>query len=336
VGWEIFIIMKFRLTQILASVAIALAGGSMASASIILSDSYESYASANDITGAGTSGNYTVVNDGSPNGTVNFGFNYVAAGIPLAPRSAPGTTNGLRFTANDSAVVEDAWTAFHNTSVSGSYKLTVDVWMNYGIASGSTEHAHVGVGGNGTTFNSVFTPVSGSGAFIAFTPDGGSGSDYRWFRDAANTPVGDLSSTTLPNSHPSYLGRGSNNTGAFFSSLFPRRPGVGPDGLNPLDVVGSPGNRWTTVGITVLDDSKTISFEFDGIETFRGTYAGNFDGLASLGLADTFTSVDAGTVFTLYDNLTVVAVPEPSTFALLAPVAAGAWMIRRRRAAKVA
>jgi len=325
--------MKLGLGRIIASVALAMACGSAASASLIM-DNFE----------GSSASNYTVVDDGTPNGTFDFAFDYVAAGIPLAPRSSPGDTRGLRFTANNSTTgnppAVDALTAFHNTNVSGPYRMLVDVYMAYGVLTASTEHAHVGVGGNGTTFNSVFTPVSGSGAFIAFTGDGGSGSDYRWFRAAANSFADDpattpaIPSTTLANSHPSYLGRGSNNLGTFFSDLFPRRPGTGPDGLNPLDIVGSPGNRWTTVGITV--DSGIISFDFDGIETFRGGYIGDFNGLVSLGLADTFTSVDGGTVFTLFDNLSVTAVPEPSTFALLVPVAAGAWVVRRRRLAKVA
>jgi hypothetical protein len=302
--------MKFGLARIIASVALAMAGSTMASANLIV-DTFET----------DSSGNYTVVDDGTPNGTTNFSFDYVAAGIPLAPRSAPGETRGLRFTANDSAAATDALTAFHSTSVGGSYKLSVDVFMGYALPpSASTEYAHVGVGGNGTTFNSVFTPISGSGAYIAFTGDGGSASDYRWFRDSANTPIGDGSSTTLPNTHPSYLGNGSNNTNAFFSNtLFPATTGT--------TVVGSPGNIWTTVDVTV--DNGTISFAFNGTLTFQGAYAGNLDGLVSLGLADTFTSVDAGDVFTLYDNLTVTAVPEPSSIALVGLGVIG--IVARRR-----
>jgi hypothetical protein len=249
-----------------------------------------------------SSANYTVANDGSPNGTQAFAFDYVAAGIPPAPRSMAGDVGGLLLTANDSAGATDAWTLFHNTSVDVThYKLTVDVWMNFAALAGSTEHAHVGVGGNGATFNSLFTPISGSGAFIAFTGDGGSISDYRWFRDAANTPAGDSFSTTLPNDHPSYLGHGSNGSGAYFQALFPSPPAT---------IAGSPGNIWTTLEVDVDNAAGQISFLFDGSLTFQGDFANTFDGFVSLGLADVFGSVSgASNVFTVFDNLEVVEVP---------------------------
>jgi hypothetical protein len=285
---------------------------SWSSAAVVISDSFES----------NTAADYTVVNDGTPNGTTNFNFNYIGAGIPLAPRSAPGSTGGLRMTANDSATAVDALTAFHKTSVAApNYILTVDVYMAFSVASGSTEYAHVGVGGNGTIFNSVFTPISGSGSFIAFTGDGGSASDYRWYRDAANTPIGETDSTTLPNTHPSYLGNGSNNTNAFYTTLFPLGSRTAPS------VAGSPGNMWTTVKIEV--NSGTISYFFNNTLTFQGQYAGNFNGFASLGISDPFTSVDTGHVFTLYDNLSVEVVPEPGSLAFLGLGAVS--LLRRRR-----
>jgi len=270
--------------------ALGVAAATTATAqTVLLSDNFE----------VNSSANYTVVNDGTPNGTQTFAFDYVAAGIPAAPRSLPGDLGGLRLTANDSLGATDAWSVFHNTVVNAPrYTMRVDAWMNFAAPSGSTEFGHVGVGGNGTTFNSVFSPISGSGAFIAFTGDGGSGSDYRWFRDPANTPPGDAANTTLPNSHPSYLGHGSNNTGAFFQSLFPSPPST---------IAGSPGNIWTTIEIQVDNVLGIISFSFDGTLVFQGFFANTFSGLVSLGIADTFTSVSgASNVFTLYDNLEVV------------------------------
>jgi hypothetical protein len=285
------------------AIATAAALSSIAAGNIVISDNFET----------DTSANYTVVNDGTPNGTSLFNFDYIAAGIPLAPRSTAGDIGGLRFTANDSAVAVDALTAFHNTGVAAPhYKLTVDVYWKFTGTTATTEHAHVGVGGNGTTFNQVFTPISGSGSFIAFTGDGGSGSDYRWYLDSANGGP-----TTVPNSDPSYLGHGSNNTGAFYQALFPSPPAT---------VAGSPGNIWTTLSIEV--NSGTISYYFDNQLTFQGPYTGSLDGKVSLGIADTFTSVDPGTVFLYYDNLEVEVIPEPATLAGLALV--GLVALRRR------
>jgi len=266
-----------------------------ASAQVVISDNFE----------VDTSANYTVVNDGTPDGTQTFAFDYVAAGIPLAPRSAVGDMGGLRLAANTSLAAADAATVFHNTPVNAlQYKLTVDVFMNFVGTAGTTVHTHVGVGGNGTTFNQLFSPISGSGAFIAFTGDGGSGSDYRWFRDALNSPPGDPANTTLPNSHPSYLGHGSNNVNPFFSSLFPAPPST---------IVGSPGNIWTTLEIVVDNANGVISFYFDGQLTFQGLFAGEFDGLASLGLADTFASLSPPSVFTVFDNFEVEVLPTGLT-----------------------
>jgi hypothetical protein len=265
----------------------ALAGTASAQSTVIISDTFET----------DTSADYTIVDDGTPNGTQAFNWDYAAAGIPLAPRSQPGDASGLRLTANDTDGSVDAWTLFHNTAVQADfYTLTVDVFMNWGSGSGTTEHAHVGVGGDGSTFNQLFSPISGSGAFIAFSGDGGTTSDYRWFRDANNTPTGETDNTTLPNDHPSYLGHGSNNTGSFFQSLFPSPPAT---------VAGSPGNIWTTLKIEVDNLNGIISFYFDDQLTFEGLFSNEFNGFVSLGMADVFTSVATGGNFTLYDNLQV-------------------------------
>ncbi|MEM9378923.1 MAG: hypothetical protein AAGB93_03160 [Planctomycetota bacterium] len=259
-----------------------------ASAQTLITDNFE----------VDSSADYTLVDDGVPDGSQIWAFDYTALSIPPAPRSAAGETSGVVFTANDAGGVADHWTAFHNTAVTAdSYRLTVDVWMNFVGASGTTEYSHIGVGGDGATFNSVFTPISGSGAFLAFTGDGGSSSsDYRWFRDAANTPAGDADSTTLPNSHPSYLGHGSRESDPFFQDLFPAPPSTIP---------GSPSNIWTTVQIDVDNINGVISFRFDGVLTYQGGFDGRLDGLVSIGLCDVFSSISLPTNFTIYDNLLV-------------------------------
>ena len=56
------------------SVGLLAACGNSLSAALLISDDFE----------VDSSANYTVVDDGTPDGTVNFGYDYVAAGIPLA------------------------------------------------------------------------------------------------------------------------------------------------------------------------------------------------------------------------------------------------------------
>lgn len=345
--------MKFGIARILASVAIAISGGSIAFADIIFSDDFNR----GDGTPLNTDSLYTVVNDGTPDGTIQFGFQY-AETIPVAPRTTDGTRRALRMTVNNTVVppsttngLPDTVTIFRNDIVTAPfYRMTVDLYMGFGLSgtaavSGATEHAHIGVGGNGTTINRYTAtggaapfPQSGSGSYIALTGDGGGASDYRIFRDASITPSGGATGT-LPTTDPIHTNRNADAqlpaapaANFWRDTLFPTTRVLGAP-----SIAGSPGNIWTTLTVDV--NGENIIYAFDGIETFRVPYVGSMEGRVSLGLADIFASVDGGTVFTMYDNLevrSITAVPEPSTFALLLPVAAGAWMVRRRRAAKVA
>ena len=258
-----------------------------------------------------SSANYTVVKNNVDQSTT-FAFDYVAAGIPLAPRSTAGDTNGLKLTSNDSAGAAMAQTLFHNTPVSApQYKLTVDVWMNIG-SGGTTEYAHVGVGGDGATVNSIFTPISGSGAFHAFTGDGGSASDHRWYLSTANGGP-----TTVNGSDPSYLAGSANGTAALYQGLFPSPPN---------SVAGSPGMNWVTVELFV--DNGQFSVSYNGTPVITSAFTGSLDGLASIGYADLFTSVSSAQNFGVFDNLVVEVVPEPASAALLG--LAGLALTRRR------
>ena len=287
---------KFGLRGVLAALAV-MSIVSFASADL-LSDAFD----------GDTSANYTVVDDGAPDGTVTFGFDYVAAGIPLAPNSAAGSGMGLRFTANDTAGATDAFTAFHNTSVTGSYTMMVDMYMAVTGTGGTTEYSHIGVGGNGTTFNSVFTPISGSGAFLAMTGEGGSGSsDYRHFIQET---------TTVPTDDPSYLAGSGANTAELYQSIFP-------------NTNGAPTNLWVEVQIDVVTGgtTNTVTYSLNGTPIVVANTAYT-DGLVSLGYADVFSSVASPfqSQFVVYDNLRVV--PEPGSLLLLA---LGALAVVRRR-----
>jgi len=315
--------MKFGLTNTAASIVIALAGVSVSSAAII-SDDFQTNSALN----------YNVINDGTPDGTVNFQFDYVAAGLPLAPRSAAGGGTGLRFTANDIApAAVDAYSAFHITTITvPQYRVTVDVYMGFLGATGSTEFALIGVGGNGTTTNRLGTGTtpatgqSGSGSFFGFSGDGGAARDYLWYLDALNGGVGTVSaSTVLPNSiSPTYLAGGAGSELPLYNSIFP--------GTTPVNG-GFPGNRWTTVDILVDETIGQIEYSIGGTAIIRGSFTGSLNGRVSLGYADFFTSVavPAGNVFGIYDNLTVTAVPEPTSLMLLGIAAVGGISVKLRR-----
>lgn len=279
-----------RLTLLVAVGALTSVGAT--AQTVLIGDNFET----------DTSTNYTLVAPPTLNGTQTFAFDYVAAGVPLAPRSAVGDTGGLKLTCNDGAGAVDSITCFHNTSVSEPhYQLTVDVWMNFVGATGTTEHGHIGIGGDGVTYNQYSSPTQGSGSFLAFTGDGGSASDYRWYRAAVNLPPNELDSGLMPTTHPSYLGHGGNASDPFYQALFPSPPAT---------IAGSPGNIWTTVTIDVDKVNGMIEYRFDGTLVFQGAFAGALDGLISLGLADIFASISGPTNFTLYDNLVVETLPS--------------------------
>ena len=85
--------MKLQLQPLVPVLAAGLLASSAAGQSVFINDNFET----------DTSADYIIANDGSPDGTQTFAYDYIAAGIPLAPNSAPGDTGGLRLTANDTA-----------------------------------------------------------------------------------------------------------------------------------------------------------------------------------------------------------------------------------------
>jgi len=228
-----------------------------------------------------SSASYTVLDesnaasgDGTPDGTIVFGFDYstlstLSGSVPLAPNSAPGDTGGLVMLVNNTdtdAGASDHITAFHNTSISGKYRLDVDVFLGIDDNAGTTEYAHVGVAGEATDFNSLFLPIAGSGHFVAFNGDGDSSSDWRH-----STP----SVLAVPSGDPSYLnndGVNPNSTNGlvpFYQDLLPS-----PE----FDFPGSPGNSWVTLSVTVADD---VVYYVRAIEEESQAVA--HDGVACLG-----------------------------------------------------
>lgn len=252
-----------------------------------------------------SSADYTVVDDGNaasgdgtPDSTIDFAFDYIAAGLPLAPNSQPGDVGGLRLAANETgndAGAADHITAFNNLSINeAAYLLEVDIYMGVESAGGTTEFAKVGIGGSSNDYLSIFTPIVDNGHFISMTGEGGSSSDYR-HSEPGNPAVitGD----------PSYLNSDNttNATGDTYQAIF-------PDTQFP----GSPGNSWTTMSILVTP--SIVRYSLDGTSIIETNNLGS-DGLVGLGYADAFSSV--GPHFVVFDNLNVTVIPEPATMGLI-------------------
>ena len=291
--------MKSRYTFGLAAAGLVLGFGHAASAQVLLSDDFELDSSAL----------YTVVDesnaasgDGTPDSTSNFNFDYVAAGIALAPNSTAGDTGGLRLAANETdtdAGAADHIAVFNLTPITApAYRLTVDVYMGVEDAGGTTEFGHVGVAGASDDFLSIFTPIVDNGHFLAFTGDGGSSSDFR-HSEPGNPAVagGDASYLNSDNT--------TNATGDTYQQIFSTE--------NGYEFPGSPGNNWATLEIAVA--AGQITYSFNGTAIIQTDYDGTAGNLVSLGYTDPFSSV--GPHFVLYDNLSVEIIPEPASLALL-------------------
>lgn len=297
-------------TPVVLGAALLLAATSTA-ATVLVSDEFEadssaSYLVVDEINGAS--------GDGTPDSVSTFAYDYITAGLPLAPNSTAGDTGGLFLAVNETGDDEgaaDHVTAFLNTPVTTpAYTVQVDMYMGVEAgATGSTEMATIGVGSDGTDFNSIFTPIAGVGQFVSITGEGGSSSDYRHYISGTPVNSGDMS---YLNSEMT-----TQSTGDTYLSIFPEESS---------DFAGSPGNQWATVTISVNPNRVLYSINGTPIIMAPSTAV---SGLVGLGYNDPFSSV--GPHFVVYDNLTVTEVPEPSTLLLGALGMVGLASLRLRR-----
>jgi GH25 family lysozyme M1 (1,4-beta-N-acetylmuramidase) len=120
-----------------------------------------------------TSANW-LQNQSSADSRITFAYDYAGLGIPPAPRSAGGSTKGVRFEANVSAGAVGACNISPvGQSFSGNYRLHYDLWINQNGpfpagGTGSTQHHTSGIGtaGNRVQWN------SGTADGVWFATDG--------------------------------------------------------------------------------------------------------------------------------------------------------------------
>jgi hypothetical protein len=301
----------------LAGPALLLAPGS---AMALFFDNFNSAASA---------ANYNIVQFG--NNAVTFGWDYSTMGIPVAPNTTDGTTRGVKFESNMTAPGSAAAITLHtNMAFNGPYIVKFDAWINANGpfpagGAGSTEFLTAGVGGDGTT---VLRGTTGIGGWTAVNGEGGSGIDYRMYRN-----------TTLMAPESTWYAAGSHSTArnandpyyAQFGNIdVGNLPVQGANNGGPAQQTGvvkqgAFGFAWHEVMLEVnptggTNGAASIKWYIDNllIGTFdAGPVSFPTNGRAMIGYWDPFASVSDNPMlsFGLIDNLQVV--PEPSSMLLL-------------------
>ncbi len=195
-----------------AYMALAAAGGLsllVGTASAQFTDSFE------DGLGATRYDQVSFFENGIQDGIVNYGFNYVAAGVPVAPNSTGGDTLGLYVQSNltddcsggaitpgavcDANDNEGEQYAFYpktgaSFGPSDDYILQFDFYAfveNVGDIFAMTERMGMGINADPSHANWFFSPGPTSGSWFSMNLDGDSGSDIRALEgDASNPPTG--------------------------------------------------------------------------------------------------------------------------------------------------
>lgn len=286
------------------------------------------------------SANWTVNNPALSDIGVNFSGDYGATlGIPSAPNGTG--TRGLIMTANNSGGVFSGFSVSPTgQSFSGNYRVSFDLWQNYvgplGLGgSGTTQLSMFGIGSTGTSAawaGSGPAWTSGAnGVGFGVTLDGGSAADYRVYSSVAPTSYADgnavYQSASRNGSDAYYAGFGGASAPAAQVALFAGQTGTtdaGEIGFSwrriDIDVVGAGSAYWYIDGLLIGSvDLSTVTL--GGGNLFLGH--GDTNGSSSADPNDSLLNV------TIVDNLQVVAIPEPSSLALLG--LGGLALLARRR-----
>ncbi|MBA3482437.1 MAG: hypothetical protein H0T51_11535 [Pirellulales bacterium] len=294
------------------------------------------------------------VNGGPTDETADFFYDYgLAAGIPLAPNSAPASpTRGMKLTAN---LVDAIFGGFSvsptGQSFTGDYVLKFDWWHNYlggdpagvgviGSTTGSTMLSTFGIESSGAAVN---YPGAADSIYFAGTGDVSS-SAFRAYSSERNVSYQLPHNATILDgvgqpidSHATHAaGTRSNNpaTGGglevYYQTAFPSvavpaaQTALFPETQHGSTVAGSSGFAWHEVEIARVGESVTWTVDGTLLITLDTTnYVGTTGGTNILfGHSDINASVSLDpyyqqVAFTLIDNIVVEEVgvaPDDADF----------------------
>lgn len=275
-----------------------------------------------------TSTGWSVIST-SADDVATFGYDYSAMNIPPSPGGG-GDTLALHLAANTTDGVGGGVTVFSDMTFSGIHQLEFDVWGNFagpapGGGTGSTEGFGGGIGHDQTTVQRAFIPA-GSGGWLGMVTDGSSTRDYRMYKDSGEQWV----------ASGQYDVDTNNSIDPAFAVISPSVDisTVNPPAQTGWTDPGQPAFHWHHVTITVLPDlgpNGWAIFNIDGLQLgVLGRYGSAFptSGAVSLFHSDYYGSIANQFGFSLYDNVLVTDVPEPTSLVLLA--LGGLALLRRR------
>ena len=265
---------------------------------------------------------WTVNNPALSDITADIFYDYSAIGVPAAPNGSG--TRGLKMTANNSGGVFSGFSVSPTgQSFSGAYRLSFDLWQNYvgplGVGgSGSTQLSTYGIGTSGTT---AFWPGAATKESVGFatTLDGGSASDFRAYSSAAPTSYAAGNAVY-------HAPAGAINNSAAYYAVFTAQTAPGAQtllfpGQTGSTDAGETSFLWRRVEIEVADGLATWSIDGTALATVdlsTVTLGGGniFFGHTDSNAGSSTDPNDSLLNVTLIDNITVVAVPEPSSLVL--------------------
>ncbi len=243
------------------------------------------------------SSSYTVV-FGADNGVddklVDFNFDYSTAGIPSAPHSTGGTTRGLKVTVNKDGTASAAGVNVYASGVSFSndYALRFDMFLTFGTAAGTTEHAIFGINHDGAHTNRALSAAAvagGDGVWSAIETDGSassSGRSYAIFASTNSTVAAPFSSASART----------------FDPYFTAPPYLGIPG-------GAPSGQWVDVELSQTNRAGSLvwTLKINGVVILSRTNNGaSTSGTIMFGHMDSFASIGSLNNYTIFDNVRVV------------------------------
>jgi hypothetical protein len=254
-----------------------------------------------------TSANWTVQfasNDGLPDYSAQFNYDYSADGLPPAPHSG-ADTHGLKVTVNkgDASAAAAGINFYPNgQSFSGNYALRFDMYLIMGNGTYTTEYALLGLNHSGNQVNwfrnsgNGYTNSVYDGLWCQIEADGAAYGDYVMNTAPLVNSGGIWSPTAVASRSASTL------SGVFKTP--PWTVGAGSSGA-PANLDGSSTPCWAEVELSQLSKSVTLKINNTLIMTYTNTTAFT-SGNIMLGYDDAYDSIGPAGASVIYDNVRVV------------------------------